>query len=150
MSEVNESLNLLQPIGTVTLPFLAKFGGISIFTDIARSQAVRLPSDLRIIDGQAIEIKYFSLLEWGVRHFAQRMGRRRTAAKIGRFKFIKHGQSVKALVRTINIATIFRQAIGDPTLVADDNLPPSGKVHTTWAHTLVNLVEWALLKEETP
>ncbi len=34
--------------------------------------------------------------------------------------------------------------------VADDNLHPSGKVHTPWADTIVPLVKSALLKEETP
>ncbi len=37
-----------------------------------------------------------------------------------------------------------------PTLVADDNLHPSGKVYTPWADTIVPLAELALLKEETP
>ena len=39
---------------------------------------------------------------------------------------------------------------GDPTLVADDNLHPSGKVYTPWGDTIVPLAELALLKEETP
>ncbi len=34
--------------------------------------------------------------------------------------------------------------------VADDNLHPSGKVHTPWADTIVPLVKSALLNEETP
>ncbi len=34
--------------------------------------------------------------------------------------------------------------------VADDNLHPSGKMHTPWADTIVPLVKSALLKEETP
>ena len=34
--------------------------------------------------------------------------------------------------------------------VADDNLHPSGKVHTSWVDTIVPLAESALLKEETP
>ena len=34
--------------------------------------------------------------------------------------------------------------------VADDNLHPSGKVHTPWADTIVPLVKSALLKDETP
>ena len=34
--------------------------------------------------------------------------------------------------------------------VADDNLHPSGKVHTPWADTIVPLVKSALLIEETP
>ncbi len=44
----------------------------------------------------------------------------------------------------------FRPAGGDPTLVADDNLHPSGKVYTPWADTIVPLAELALLEEETP
>ena len=43
----------------------------------------------------------------------------------------------------------FRLAGGDPTLVADDNLHPSGKVYTLWAYTIVPLAESDLLKEET-
>jgi hypothetical protein len=39
---------------------------------------------------------------------------------------------------------------GDPTLVADEYLHPSGKVYTPWADTIVPLAEMALLKEETP
>ena len=34
--------------------------------------------------------------------------------------------------------------------VVDDNLHPSGKVHTPWVDTIVPLAESALLKEETP
>ncbi len=39
---------------------------------------------------------------------------------------------------------------GDPILMADDNLHPSGNVYTPWAYTIVSLAELALLKEETP
>ena len=34
--------------------------------------------------------------------------------------------------------------------VSDDNLHPSGKVHTPWADTIVPLAESALIKEQTP
>ena len=34
--------------------------------------------------------------------------------------------------------------------VVDDNLHPSGKVHTPWVDTIVPLAESALLKEKTP
>ncbi len=34
--------------------------------------------------------------------------------------------------------------------VVDDNLHPSGKVHTPWVDTIVPLAESGLLKEETP
>ena len=44
----------------------------------------------------------------------------------------------------------FRRAGDDPTLVADNNLHPSGKVYTPWGDTIVPLPELALLKEETP
>ena len=72
------------------------------------------------------------------------------AAEIDRFNMIKHEESDRVGVRFINITTIFRRAGGDPILVADDNLHPSGKVHTPWADTNVPLVKSALLKEETP
>ena len=42
-------------------------------------------------------------------------------------------------------ATVGRLA----TLAADDNLPPSEKVYTPWADTIVPLTESALLKEES-
>ena len=35
---------------------------------------------------------------------------------------------------------------GDPILMADDNLHPSGNVYTPWAYTIVSLAELALLK----
>ncbi len=34
--------------------------------------------------------------------------------------------------------------------VVDDNLHPSGKVHTPWGDTIVTRAESVLLKEETP
>jgi len=43
----------------------------------------------------------------------------------------------------------FRRAGGNPTLVANDSLRPSGKVYTPWADTIVPLAESALLKAET-
>ena len=42
----------------------------------------------------------------------------------------------------------FRRAGGDPTLVADDSLHPSGKMYTPWADAIVPLAELALIKAE--
>ncbi len=82
--------------------------------------------------------------------FAQRMERPRIAAEIDRFNMIKHEESERDGVRIINITTIFRRAGGDPTLVADDNFHPSGKLHTPWADIIGPEVKSAMLKEETP
>ena len=150
MSEVIKSLNLLKPIGAVTFSYFANIGRNIAFTGTPISQAVGSPFDLRIIDGQAIEIKLLILLGWGIRYFAQRMDRLHIEKKIGRFKFISYEQSIKAWFCIINIATIFRQTNGNPTLVVGDNLHPFGKIRTTWVYTIVTMVEWASPKEESP
>ena len=78
------------------------------------------------------------------------MDRSRIAAEIDRFNMIKNEECDRAEVRFINITTIFRRAGGDPSMMADDNLHPFGKVHTPWADTIVPLAKSALLKEATP
>ena len=150
MSEVIKSLNLLKPIGAVTFSYFENIGQKIAFTGTAISQAVSSPLDLRIIDGKAIEIKMLIPLGRGIRYCAQRMDRLRIERKLGLFNFIRYEQSVKAWACIINITTIFRQANGNPTLVAGDNLHPFGKISTTWAYTIVTMVEWALPKEESP
>ena len=94
-------------------------------------------NDFKIILNKAIKFadnsnKYvivFSIPDWGVTPFADRLDRTMVSQEIDKFNEVNQQESQKAGVHYINVTSISRKAAFDPTLLAADGLHPSGKMY---------------------
>jgi len=97
-------------------------------------------NDFKIILNKAIKfadnsnknVIVFSIPDWGVTPFADRLDRIQISEEIDKFNEVNQQESKKAGVHYINVTSISRQAAFDPTLLAADGLHPSGKMYKKW------------------
>ncbi len=74
----------------------------------------------------------FSIPDWGVTPFADRLDRIQISEEIDKFNEVNQQESKKAGVHYIDVTGISRKAAFDPTLLAVDGLHPSDKMYKKW------------------
>ncbi len=79
-----------------------------------------------------------SIPDYGVTPFGSMFDRQKIAKEIDAFNNINVFVATQFGVSYINITPGSREAINDPTLVANDGLHPSGKEYRKWAELLAN------------
>lgn len=111
--------------------------------------------DFRFMLGKAIEfaggdpkrVVVLSIPDWGVMPFAAGRNRERIAQEIDAFNAVNREETEKAGARYVDITSISRDAIADPSLIAEDGLHPSGKMYALWAEKVLR-VALKILSEE--
>lgn len=89
--------------------------------------------------GDATRVFVLSIPDWGVTPFGG--GRDNIIGpEIDQFNAINKSISTKAGVNYLDITAISRQAANDPSLVAVDDLHPSGKMYGLWVQNLEVMV----------
>jgi lysophospholipase L1-like esterase len=83
--------------------------------------------------GDPKRVVVLSIPDWGVTPFAAGGDRDRIAKEIDGFNAINMEETENAGAHYIDITPISREAINDPTLIAGDDLHPSGKMYAEWA-----------------
>ena len=97
--------------------------------------------------GQAQHVLVLSIPDWSVTPFAADHDRRRIAAEIDHFNAVNREETERAAARYVDVTPVSRQAVVDPTLIAPDNLHPSGKMYGRWAELALPAAIAALNKE---
>jgi len=91
-----------------------------------------------------------SIPDWGVTPFGASDTKGRSAAQIGKeideYNAINKEASLKLKVHYTDINPISKKAAQDPSLIADDNLHPSGKMYAEWAKLLAQEMEKVYVK----
>jgi lysophospholipase L1-like esterase len=77
-----------------------------------------------------------SIPDYGVTPFAQNMDPERIAKEIDYFNAINYDESMRAGVRYVDVTPNSRLAKTDLTLLADDELHPSGKMYAAWVELI--------------
>jgi lysophospholipase L1-like esterase len=94
--------------------------------------AALLHNAIRLAGNHPGRVLVFSIPDWGVTPF----GRGRASAQIGSeidaFNAANREESALRGARYIDVTAISRQALIDPTLVAEDGLHPSGSMYAAW------------------
>lgn len=90
-----------------------------------------------------------SIPDWGAMPCADGQDRGAIAAQIDAYNDANRTKSQDRGVHYIDITAISRQAINDPSLVASDNLHPSGAMYTQWVTALLPTAE-AILRGAEP
>lgn len=84
--------------------------------------------------GDAKKVIVVSIPDWGVTPFAEGRDRAKIASEIDRYNAINRQEAARAGAKYVDITPISRG--GDPALVADDKLHPSGKQYTEWVRLI--------------
>lgn len=74
--------------------------------------------------------------DYGVTPFARNRDPKRIAAEIGRFNRVFYEEAHKRGIRVVNVTRVSSFARTNPTLVAEDGLHPSPRLHNLWAHVV--------------
>ena len=109
-----------------------------------------LHTALKYAGGDHNHVFVVSIPDWGVTPFGANDVKGRSAAKIGteidEFNVINKEESLKLKVHYTDINPISKRAAQDPSLTADDNLHPSGKMYAEWAKLLAKEMQQAYQK----
>ncbi len=97
--------------------------------------------EFRFLLGKAVEfaggkpehVVVLSIPDWGVTPFAWGRDSAQIAADIDAYNAINFEESKKVGVHYVDVTPVSREALNDPTLIAEDGLHPSGKMYAEWA-----------------
>jgi lysophospholipase L1-like esterase len=103
-----------------------------------------LQSAIALAGGNTNHVLVLSIPDWGVTPFARGRNRTEIASAIDRFNAINQAESTLAGVHYVDITPISRQAAADVTLLAEDELHPSGKMYAQWVAFVLPTVKAAL------
>jgi len=102
-----------------------------------REFAALLQQAIDFAGGDPTHVIVLSIPDWGVTPFGAREPRERTpemiSAEIAAFNIINQEETARFGARYVNITPISQGAADDLTLLASDQLHPSGKMYALWA-----------------
>ena len=85
-----------------------------------------------------------SIPDWGATPFARGADTAKIAMEIAAFNRVNQQESQKAGVCYVNVTPTSREALQDPTLLASDQLHPSGKMYALWVDMVLPVAIEAL------
>ncbi|MCW3126175.1 MAG: lysophospholipase [Bacteroidetes bacterium] len=99
-----------------------------------------LTTSIKYAGGDADHVFVVSIPDWGVTPFGANDGKQRSPEMIGKeidaFNAIGREEALKAKVHFTDINPFSKKAAKDHSLIANDNLHPSGKMYAGWAELL--------------
>ena len=99
--------------------------------------------------GDPGRVVVLSIPDWSVTPFAEGRERDRIRSQINQFNLVNQTASLAAGIHYVNITPISRQAAEDSSLLAADNLHPSGKMYAAWVDLLRPIVKEILQPDTT-
>ncbi len=99
-----------------------------------------LNKSIEYAGGDANRVFVLSIPDWGVTPFAGSRDSQKIAVEIDQFNAVNREETEKAGAYYIDITPVSRDALDDPSLIADDRLHPSGKMYSEWANLALPVV----------
>ena len=90
--------------------------------------------------GDLTRVVVLSIPDWSETPFAVGRDQAQIAKAIDQFNIVNQAESLAAGVGYIDITCISRKAASDTTLLASDDLHPSGKMYAAWVDLLLPVV----------
>jgi lysophospholipase L1-like esterase len=88
---------------------------------------------IQLADGKAERVIVLSIPDWSVTPFAADRNRARLSVEIDAFNAVNWEESARAGVHYVDVTPVSRLAFHDPSLLASDDLHPSGRMYSLWA-----------------
>ncbi len=83
--------------------------------------------------GEASHAIVLSIPDWGVTPFANGRDRMKIATEIDSYNRVNLEEATRAGAQYVDVTSISRTALNDPSLIASDGLHPSGRMYGEWA-----------------
>jgi lysophospholipase L1-like esterase len=88
---------------------------------------------VQLAGGEPKRVTVLSIPDWGVTPFAEGRDRARVSVETDAFNSVNREESAREGVRYVDVTAVSRLALHDPSLLASDNLHPSGLMYSRWA-----------------
>ena len=108
-----------------------QFRGLDV-DDYRVELAELLQQAVVLAGGKPSRVVVLSIPDWGVTPFAEGADRSQIAREIDLFNAVKREETSVAGVAYVDITPISREALTEPSLLADDGLHPSGEMYRDW------------------
>jgi len=105
-----------------------------------------LDTAINFAKGDKSRVFVLSIPDWGVTPYANGQYKKNIAPEIDRFNAINKAESEKAGTHYLDITPMSRQIKTDTSLLAIDQLHPSGKMYGMWVNKLAPMVKARLGK----
>lgn len=92
---------------------------------------------IHFADNKPSQVFVVSIPDWGVTTFGGGGSKPEISTQIDLFNEVVKDESEKKNITFVDITPISRQALNDSSLIANDNLHPSGKMYELWAEKIV-------------
>ncbi len=105
-----------------------------------------LVKSIALAGGSKEKVFVVSIPDWGASDYAAYYDRGQIAREIDQFNAVARAECEKEKVLFINITEISRKALGDPSMLANDGLHFSGKMHQLWVDAILLQIRGQILK----
>ncbi|RJP51643.1 MAG: SGNH/GDSL hydrolase family protein [Anaerolineaceae bacterium] len=139
--ELLEAMRATPPTGRYGLVSLLigvnnQYRGLSL--DAYRAEFSRLlDGAIQLADGKPRSVIVLSIPDWSVTPFAAGRDYSQISAQIDAFNAVNREISQQADVHYVDVTPASRLASGDPSLLASDQLHPSGRMYSHWAELIL-------------
>lgn len=103
---------------------------------------------IEFASGQQNNVFAISIPDWGVTPFAGGKNSLKISEEIDRFNQVMKAVTMAAGGRFVDITPLSREVVGDPAMLAEDGLHPSGAMYAAWVERILPVAE-EILKRKT-
>lgn len=104
-----------------------------------------LEQSIQFAGGDPKRVIVLSIPDWGVTPFAADRDRDQVSTQIDAFNAVNRDAAERAGVRYVNVTSVSRLASEFPSLLAPDNLHPSGRMYSRWVDLVLPEAQAALM-----
>lgn len=141
LKEAMNSYNLEPPYGLVSLL-------IGVNNQFQGQDAVEfrpefieiLEKSLKLVENRTERLFVVSIPDWGASPYGLGTDRTKVSKEIDEFNSVVKEESEKRGLRYFDITAISRRALIDKTLIASDELHPSGKMYKLWVDKMIPVI----------
>lgn len=99
-----------------------------------------LKQAIQLVDGKKERVIVLSIPDYSVTPFADSMNQEKVVKEIELYNSVSKAVSLQYKVNYIDITPDTRKALNDPSLLAPDQLHPSGKAYKKWAEKVADVI----------
>ena len=141
LKEAMNSSNLEPPYGLVSLLIGVnnQFQGQNA-NDFRPEFIEILEKSLKLVENRTERLFVVSIPDWGASPYGFGVDRTKVSKEIDEFNSVVKEESEKRGLRYFDITAISRRALIDRTLIASDELHPSGKMYKLWVDKMIPVI----------
>ena len=141
LKEAMNNSNLVPPYGLVSLLIGVnnQFQGQDVIG--FRPEFIEiLEKSLKLVENRTERLFVVSIPDWGASPYGLGTDRTKVSKEIDEFNSVVKEESEKRGLRYFDITAISRRALIDRTLIASDELHPSGKMYKLWVDKMIPVI----------